>query len=46
MDELQKLACDILETIEREDFEYDYKHGGYKKSTVAKFIQNLNQKIR
>lgn len=41
MSELQEMAREILEVIEYEDFKYDYRCGGYKKSTVAKLIQKV-----
>lgn len=47
MTELQKMAYEILRTIERENFEYDYhKNGQYKCSTVAKFVQKIQRGVK
>ena len=40
MDELNILARDIIQTIEREDFLYAMKHyGSYKSHTLAKDVR-------
>lgn len=46
MTELQKLASEMLRTIERENFEHDYRKNGYKCSTIAKFVQKVHRSVK